>query len=142
MHFRCWLDIKGCLKQNEYFTGKRRGEEGYDPTQKYKLVWDVMTHNMNQLIEKGGLNLTMVETTWLNSSYADVQGRLNGKKTDKGGQHVLLLDSQRRYLYAWTPCHKFFEIKAPFTAICPAEVVRMIDIVKPLVKGAPKEPND
>ncbi len=56
---------------------------------------------------------------------------------------MLLLDSQRRYLYAWTPCHKFFEIKAPFTAMGPAEkVVCLMDIIKPLVKGAPKEPND
>jgi hypothetical protein len=53
-----------------------------------------MTHNMNQLIEKGDLDLTMDETTWPNSSYVDVQGRLQGKKTDKGGQHVLLLDSK------------------------------------------------
>ncbi len=45
---------------------------------------------------EGGLDLTMNDTTWPNSSYADIQGRLNGKKTDKGGQHVLLLDSQRR----------------------------------------------
>ncbi len=142
MHFRRWLNIKGCLKQNEYFTEKKRGEEGYDPMQKYRLVWDVMTHNMNQLIERGGLDLTMDETTWPNSSYADVQGRLNGKKTDKGGQHVMLLDSQRRYVYAWTPRHKFFEIKAPFTAMGPAEVVIMMVVIKPLVKGAPKEPND
>ncbi len=84
----------------------------------------------------------MEETTWLNSSYADVQGRLNGKKTDMGGQHVLLLDSQRRYLYAWTPCHNFFEIKAQFTAMSPAEVVCMMDIIKPLIKGAPKETHD
>ncbi len=47
IRFRRWLDIKGCLKQNEYFTEKKRGEEGYDPMQKYRLVWDVMTHNMN-----------------------------------------------------------------------------------------------
>ncbi len=105
IHFRRWLDIKGCLKQNEYFTEKKRGEEGYDSTQKYRLVWDVMRHNMNQLIERGGLDLTMDETTRPNSSYADVYGRLNRKKTDKGGQHVLFLDSQRRYLYAWTPHH-------------------------------------
>jgi hypothetical protein len=37
MHLRHWLDIKGCLKQNEYFTEKKRGEEGYDPTLKYRL---------------------------------------------------------------------------------------------------------
>jgi hypothetical protein len=101
-----------------------------------------MTFNMNQIIEKGGLDLTMDETTWPNSSYADVHGRLSGKKTDKGGQHVLLLDSRRRYLYAWTPHHKFFSVTPPFTASGPAEVVRMIDIITPLVKGASKEPTD
>jgi hypothetical protein len=55
---------------------------------------------------------------------------------------VLLLDSQRRYLYAWTRPHKFFEIKAPFTAMGPAEVICLMDIIKPLINGAPKEPND
>ncbi len=67
---------------------------------------------MNQLIDKGGLDLTLDETTWpnSNSSYADIQGHLQGKKTDKGGQHVLLLDSKRRYIYKYTPHHKFFEV--------------------------------
>jgi hypothetical protein len=67
-----------------------------------------MNHNMNQLIDKGGLDLTMDETIW--PSYTDTQGCLQGKKTDKGGQHVLLLDSKRQYIYAWTPCHKFIKI--------------------------------
>jgi hypothetical protein len=90
MHFRRWLDIKACLKQNEFWTEKKKTDEGYDRTQKYRLVWDVMTHNMNQLIDKGGLDLTLDETTWPNSSYAGIQGRLQGKKTDKGGQHVFV----------------------------------------------------
>ncbi len=51
------------LKQNAFLTEKKRTDRGYDPTQKYRLVWDVMTHNMNQLIDKGGLDLTMYETT-------------------------------------------------------------------------------
>jgi hypothetical protein len=62
--------------------------------QKYHLVWDVMTYNMNQLIDKGGLDLTQDETTWSNSSYADIRGCLQGKKCDKGGQYFLLLDSK------------------------------------------------
>ncbi len=95
MHFRRWLDIKACLKQNAFWYEKKKTDKGYDPTQKYHLVWDVMTHNMNQLIDKGGLDLTLDETTWQNSSHADIQGRLQGKKTDKGGQHVFLLDSKR-----------------------------------------------
>jgi hypothetical protein len=95
MPFRRWLAIKACLKQNEFWTEKKKIDKGYDPTQKNYLVWDVMTHNMNQLIDKGGLDLTMDEITWPNSSYADIQHHLQGKKTDKGGQHVLLPDSKR-----------------------------------------------
>ncbi len=100
MHLRRWLDIKACLQQNAFWEEKKKTDEGYDPTQKFRLVWDVMTHNMNQLIHKGGLDLTLDETTWPNSSYVGIQGPLQGKKTDKGGQHVLLLDSKRRYIYA------------------------------------------
>ncbi len=55
---------------------------------------------------------------------------------------MLLLDSQRRYLYAWTSPHKSFEVKAPFTAMGPAEVVCLMNIITPLAKGAPKETND
>jgi len=113
MHYRRWIVIKAYLKQNEFWTEKTRGVEGYDPIQKYRLVWDVMMFNMNQIIEKGGLDLTMDETMWPNSSYADVHGRLSGKKTDKGGQHVLLLDARRQYMYAWSPRHRFFAIIPP-----------------------------
>ncbi len=142
MYIRWWLEIKACLKQNEFWTEKKKTEEGYDPMQKYRLVWDVMTHNMDQLIDKDGLNLTMDETTWPNSSYADIQGCLQGKKTDKGGQHVLLLDSKRWYIHAWTPHHKFFDVVQPFTATSPAEVKPLVDMNTPLVVGATKDPTD
>jgi hypothetical protein len=142
MHFRRWLDFKACLKQNEFWTEKKRTDKGYDLTQKYRLVWDVMTHNMNQLIDKGGLDLTMDETIWPNLSYADVQGRLQGKKTDKGGQHVLLLDSKRQYISAYTPHHKFFEVVQPFMASSPAEVKPLVDMIAPLVVGATKGSTD
>ncbi len=142
MHFRRWIDIKACLKQNEFWTEKWRTDKEYDPKQKYRLVWDFMTHNMNQLIDTGGLDLTMDETTWPNSSYADVQGRLEGKKTDKGGQHVLLLDSKRRYIHAYTPRHKFFEVVQPFTASGPTEGKCLVDMIAPLVVGATKDPTD
>ena len=64
MHFRRWLDIKACLNQNCFWEEKNKTDKGYDPTQKYCLVWDVMTHNMNQLIHKGGLDLILDETTF------------------------------------------------------------------------------
>ncbi len=101
-----------------------------------------MTHTINQLIDKGGLDLALDETTWPNSSYVDIQCHLQGKKTDKGGQHVLGLDSKRRYIYAYTLCHKFFEVVQPFTATGPAEVKRLVDITTPLVVGATQDPTD
>ena len=52
MHFRRWLDIKACLKQNKFLQKRRELTKNIDPAQKYCLVWDVMTHNMNQLIDK------------------------------------------------------------------------------------------
>ena len=142
MHYRRFLDIKACMKQCAYFEEKDRKADGYDPTQKYRLVWDVMTYNMNQLIMKGGLDHTMDETTWPNNSYADMHSRLLGKKTNKGGQHVLLLDSRRRYMYAWTPRHKFYPVVPPFTASGPAEVKRMVELIAPLIKGAVQDPSD
>ena len=142
MRFHRWLDIKACMKQNVYHQETKRGEPGYDPTQKYRLIWDVICHNMNQLIQVGGLDLTADETTWPNSSYADVHSNLIGKKTNKGGQHVLLLDARRRYMYAWTPRHSFFPRNKEFTASGPAEVVRLINNIEPLIEGAQKIDGD
>ncbi len=54
----------------------------------------------------------------------------------------MLLDSKRRYLYAYTPHHKFFEVVQPFTTTGPAEVKRLVDIITPLVVGATQDPTD
>jgi hypothetical protein len=142
MNFRRWLDIKSVMKQNVYHKEKTRTEPGYDPTQKYRLIWDVMTHNMNRMIEFGGLDCTGDETSWPNSSYADVHSTLKGKKTDRGGQHVLLLDARRRYIYAWTPRHRFFAKNKSFSATGQAEVVRLIDKMEPLLVGGHQEDGD
>jgi hypothetical protein len=55
---------------------------------------------------------------------------------------VLLLDSKRQYIYAYTPHHKFFEVVQPFTASGPVEVKRLVDMIAPLVVGATKDSTD
>ena len=143
MSFRRWLDIKAVMKQNVWYEEKKRGEIGYDPTQKYRLIWDVLIFNMNNYIESAGLDVTIDETTWANSSYADVHSRIRNKPgASKGGQHTVVLDSKRRFIYAYTPRHKFFQKEKPFTAEGPAEVKRLVEIMKLLVKGASKERSD
>ena len=142
MRFCRWLDIKSVMKQNVYHREKKRGDVGYDPTQKYRLIWDAITHNMNRMIKVGGLDCTGDETSWPTSSNADVHSNLTGKKTDKGGQHVLLLDARRRYIYAWTHRHSYFPKNKDFTATGQAEVIRLIEQIGPLMVGAPQEEGD
>ena len=94
---------------------KKKVEEGYDPTQKYRWIWDVTCYNVNQLLSRGGLDISVDKTTWPNALYAVMQGRLRGKKESKGGQHIIALDARSRYMYVWTPRHKGFPKGSPFT---------------------------
>jgi hypothetical protein len=82
------------------------------------------------------------ETSWSNSSYANVHSNLKGKKTDRGGQHVMLLDVRRQYIYAWTPRHSFSPKNKDFTATGQAEVIRLIEQMGPLMVDAPQEEGD
>ena len=141
-NYRRWLDIKACMKLCNFYREKDRKATDYDPTEKYRLVWNTMTHNMRQVITKMGLDHTIDETTWPSASYSDMHNRVQGKKCTKGGQHVLLLDAQRRYIYEWTPRHNLWPVEKPFTASGPAEVKRMVDMVLPLVKGEAQDPAD
>ena len=61
MHYRRWLDIKACMKLCNFYREKDRKATDYDPTEKYRLVWDTMTHNMRQVIKKMGLDHTIDE---------------------------------------------------------------------------------
>ena len=45
-------------------------------------------------------------------------------------------------MYAWTPRHSFFPKNKEFTASGPAEVVRLIDKIEPLIEGAKKKEGD
>ena len=45
MGVRRVLNLKRALKLCPYFSEKKRTDVGYDPCQKYRLIWDVFTHN-------------------------------------------------------------------------------------------------
>ena len=63
MTYSRWRQLKGNMKLCLFYEEKKRGDDGYDPTIKYRKVWDVATHNLNQFVERGGLDLTVDETT-------------------------------------------------------------------------------
>ena len=71
-----------------------RGEAGYDPSRKYRKICYVPNFNLNCIIKRGGKDIVINKTTWLNKSPADMQGRTKGEKTTKGGQHVLVVDDR------------------------------------------------
>ena len=83
------------------------GEAGYDPSQKYRMIMHVPIFDVNFIIKRDTKDAVIDETTWPNESPADMQCRTKGNV--KGGQHVLVVDARRRYIYAYTPRHVFCE---------------------------------
>lgn len=143
MYFRRWLDIKSNLKLCDFMKEKDKTDPDYDPTQKYRLIWDVTVYNLNQIIKKGGKDVVIDETTWANMSYADVQSVVQGKPgVSRGGQHAVLVDRQHRYIYAYVPRHSWIKREHPFTQQGPAEVKLLLDECEPLIKGATKDDGD
>jgi hypothetical protein len=51
-------DIKGVNKLCSNRSKIKKGEEVYNLTQKYRLILDVVTHNVNQCLERGGLDVS------------------------------------------------------------------------------------
>ena len=134
--------MKLCMKLCNHTKEIRRSKDGYGPSEKYHKVWDVSIYNLNQFIQRGGLDLEVDETTWANGSYADIQHCLRGKKVNKGEQHTMAADAQSRYVYGYTPRHNRFTCTAPFNAEGPAKVKRLVEILNPLVIGEEKEEED
>ena len=134
--------IKATKKICRHYDEKKKGEKGYDPTQKYRLIWDVTCDNVNQLLGRSGLDISVDKTTWSNALYADMQGRLRGKKESKGGQHTIVVDARSWYMYDWTPWHKGFPKVSPFTQEGPMEVKRIVGILNPLVIGEKQDEGD
>jgi hypothetical protein len=70
------LTIKGSKKLCSHYSEIPRNDPRCNPNQKYQLVWYVMTHNINQCVERGGLDLSLEETTWPSGLYAGMHHRL------------------------------------------------------------------
>lgn len=80
------------MSSNHSFSSslKLYTKEGYDSTYKYQTIWDVMTFNINQFIEKASHDLSIDETIWTNNSYAPVHSCIAQKTgVNKGGQHTI-----------------------------------------------------
>ena len=62
-----WNQIKRLLKLNNNDMTKKGGEDGYNPSYKYDMVYDVIVSNVSNVIsltKDGELDLTGDETSW------------------------------------------------------------------------------
>ena len=142
MSFRRHLDIRACIKLCLHHEEKKKGETGFDPTQKYKLAWDVPIFNLNQFIKIATTDVTIDETTWGNGSPSEMHKRLRNKPYNKGGQHTVVADARKRYILAHTARSNHYGRQPPFTREGPSEVKRLIDLINPLVVGQSKAEDD
>jgi len=97
------------MKVCEFYKEPEKHEPEYDHTQKYQMVWDVITLNLNFFLKKGGTGITINKTTWPSACYGLVHSRLMKKKTSKGGQHTLAVEAERRYIVGYTVHHTLLE---------------------------------
>ena len=128
---------------NNNDTAKKRGEEGYDPSYKYDMIYRTIVENVLALTKDGELDLTGDETTWGFQGYgekdAKVVFRVSGKPgITKGGQTVIVCATNRIRPYWYQHRHslnKRYDEKG-FTAEGPAEVRTCIDELEKYVVGS------
>ena len=137
MHHHCWIEIQTCIKMNDNTFEIARGKEGHDPCAKFRLVWDVLVHNMNCFILEGASNLTIDKHTWASMSYGGLALNciMNKPNVTKGDQMVLLISAKRRYIHAWYPRHSLNPKPHPFTQQGPAEVYHLLQMLNKMVVG-------
>ncbi len=72
MSYTHWKLIKWFFKMNNNLTDvKKKGNDGYDPCQKYDLIYKVLVHNMNYYVLKCvDLDVTVDKSTWGFAGYS------------------------------------------------------------------------
>jgi hypothetical protein len=55
-HFQ---DIKGVKKLCSHHSKIKKGKDVYNSNQQYRLIWDMVTHNVNQCLERGGPDVSL-----------------------------------------------------------------------------------
>ena len=81
---RC-RDINTNFKLNNNLVSKKKGEEGYDPCNKYDMIFEVLINNMNYVTEKADKDCCFDESSWGFAGFSgETGGRLIGKPVSKG----------------------------------------------------------
>jgi hypothetical protein len=140
MNHSRWLQIKRCIKLNDNRSSPLKGEEGYNPADKFDLLYDVCISNLNELTKKAELDVCADETTWAHNAWGPkdtgLVSRVLGKPgVCKGGQIVIVSDVHRCRPRAYVHRHKLHKRPKGFTMEGPNEVRMIVEKIRPLIAG-------
>ena len=105
------------------------------------MIWDVIPHNTLYCIEKGGLGVTIDETTWPNCLYSDMHKHLRGQKVNKGGHPMIVVDAQSQYVCMHATPQRVQKGRE-FTQDGQIRLKCLCKTPTPLVKNQPREEDD
>ena len=99
------MEYKKFKKLSNHAMEKEKGQEGYDPAEKFRLIWDVTVHNLGLCMKRYSQDIVGDETTYQFCGYGNKGvGRIRGKQhVTKGGQIYVWLMRYHRYIVDWHP---------------------------------------
>ncbi len=129
-----WIVLKLCIKLNPWFE---KSKEKMHMTQHksgalFGFSW--FTTSINLCKQQAWFDCWHNHPK--NASYSDVQGCIQDKPgVVKSRQHIVVVDSNWRFVYGYTVQHKVFEQIKPFTQEGPAKVKCLFDLLLPWIVG-------
>ena len=141
-----WHEIKRIYKLCNNDTAPKRGEDKYDPAYKFDLIFKVIVNNVNNITKYASLDLCGDETTWGHAGYGEagsgITGRIMNKPgISKGGQIVVITDSNRIRPRAYIHRHKLHTMPDNWTLTGQSEVRNIVEQLLPHVEGEPADPS-
>lgn len=145
--YRRWLQIKRIKKLCNNQEVPKKGQDGYDPSFKFDLIWKVLFHNINAISKYADLDYTGDETTWATGSFgepgAGLTGRIKGKPgVSKGGQTVMVSDVHRIRPRAYMHRHKLHAKPTGWTAMGMIEARTIMEKLSEMVSVTTESDSD
>jgi len=142
--YREWQQTKSAIKLNDNHRDSNpaadpTNAERYNPAFKFHRIYACNQHNTVNLLQRAPLDLTADESTWSFHGWGEpgsnLVRNLRGKKTGRGGQVVLVMESTkgRHRLIAFLHRHK--KHHRLHTAGGPNESMHIIEMLKRMTKG-------
>ena len=141
MTYQIFREIQVSVKLNDNQLGAvKKGTPGYDPSARYRMIYDVLVANTNCLTFKAADDLCADEGTWPTQCRGEAVTRIQGKSCTMGGQTTIVADVGYFRVRAAIHRHNYHpksEDPRIGGAKGPLELKSIIDTLQPMVKESP-----